>query len=661
TQADIDAGAFENTATVTGTYSDAAGDPQEASADSLTGSDASGNPLPDPEPGPTVLVFRGGISGTVFLDVSGTGELDSTSRLLEGYPIELLDGTGNVIATTTTDSDGFYSFPDLLPGSDYEVVFRTPRGAVLDRQAVPVGGGQQVINVNKPIDPSGVIYDSITRAPVADVVIIIADASGTPLPAACVLPGQQAQLTGLNGAYRFDIIPDGAPQCPVAQTEYRLIVTGAPADYSTAPSVAIQPEPTLTVGSSPAGIMDISGVTGAPAIGQDTTYHLAFRIQGGPAASDDVINNNIPIDGPGALPPATDLQIVKTAGMGSVRIGDLLPYTITVTSSAAVETVVTVRDRLPEHFLYREGSAQVGGISVSPVVSGQTLFFEGLSIPAGGSITITLTTYVSSRVEPGTHVNRAQMFNAFTGAPIGPEATAAVRVEVDPVFQCSTVIGRVFDDINHDGYFNGEPLEERFAISDQDYIPGRGKFWSAPEPTAPRREKGLPGVRLVTPNGIAVTTDEHGRFSLPCAAIPRDIGSNFMLKLDDRTLPVGYRMTTENPRVVRLTPGMLTKMNFGAAMFPVARVDLSANAFTADGEMRAELRAGMHELVRQIAARPTVVRLSYQAVPDESERTANARLRAVEREIRRLWPGTGRYALTVERVVERLAQQPGRP
>lgn len=274
---------------------------------------------------------------------------------------------------------------------------------------------------------------------------------------------------------------------------------------------------------------------------------------------------------------------------------------------------------------------------------------------------VTLTTYVSSSVPIGTHVNRAQMFNPFTGAPIGPEATAAVRLEADPVFQCSTVIGRVFDDINHDGYFNGEPLEDRFAITDQEYSPGKGKFWSEPEASEPRGEEGLAGVRLVTPNGIAVTTDEHGRFSLPCAALPRAFGSNFMLKLDDRTLPVGHRLTTENPRVVRLTPGMLTKMNFGAAMFPVARVDLSARAFDERGEMRPELKAGLQGLVAQIAAKPSVLRLSYQTAQGEGDSVGNARLRSVEQEIRRLWAAKGRYALTIERVVERSAQQPGRP
>ncbi|MDP2079346.1 SdrD B-like domain-containing protein, partial [Pseudotabrizicola sp.] len=352
------------------------------------------------------------------------------------------------------------------------------------------------------------------------------------------------------------------------------------------------------------------------------------------------------------------LAITKTAGVSSVRAGDLLNYEIAIRNTGTADVTLDVVDTLPAGFVYREGSAAVDGVAFAPLQSGQVLRFEGVTARAGGVTNISLTTYISSSVPVGTHINRVQMFSAVTGAPIGPEATAAVRVEVDSVFQCSTLIGRVFDDLNHDGYFNAEPKEDRFALTDQTYYGGKGKFWSAPEPSAPKREKGLPGVRLVTPNGIAVTTDEHGRFSLPCAALPRDIGSNFMLRLDDRTLPLGYRVTTENPRVVRLTPGMLTKMNFGAAIFPVARVDLSARAFTATGELRPELKAGLQKLVAQIAAKPSIVRLGYQASPDERDAVGNTRLRSVEREIRRLWSKAGRYALTVERLVERPARHP---
>ncbi|TQE93741.1 MAG: DUF11 domain-containing protein [Spiribacter salinus] len=362
-------------------------------------------------------------------------------------------------------------------------------------------------------------------------------------------------------------------------------------------------------------------------------------------------------DDPTILELPGDLVLTKTVNRSSVLVGDVVTYTLTLENrSTGALANIDFADTLPTGFVYRASTAVVDGVAREPDIAGQALTWAGVVVGAAETITITYDVYVGNSAGPGDHVNRAQGFDALTGAPRTDEATATVRIEAEPVFHCSTVIGRVFDDVNHDGYFNEEPQEDRMAITDQTYYGGKGGKWSEPEPAEPRQEVGLPGVRLVTPNGTAVTTDEHGRFSLPCAALPRDIGANFMLKIDDRTLPVGYRMTTENPRVVRLTPGMLTKMNFGASMFPIARIDLSARAFTGDGEMRPEFQVGLQSLVNQIAATPSVVRLGYQVSSGEAERAARARMRSVEREIRRLWADTGRYALTIERVIERAAQ-----
>jgi hypothetical protein len=58
-------------------------------------------------------------------------------------------------------------------------------------------------------------------------------------------------------------------------------------------------------------------------------------------------------------------------------------------------------------------------------------------------------------------------------------------------------------------------------------------------------------------------------------------------------------------------------------------------------------------MVAEIADTPSTLRLSYQLQTGESERQARARIRAVERELRRLWPANGRYQLNVETVIRR--------
>ena len=60
------------------------------------------------------------ITGTIYRDGNRSGALDSDEKLYEGVTVQLRDKDGNVIATTTTDADGTYSF-DKLPAGTYSV------------------------------------------------------------------------------------------------------------------------------------------------------------------------------------------------------------------------------------------------------------------------------------------------------------------------------------------------------------------------------------------------------------------------------------------------------------------------------------------------------------------------------------------------------------
>lgn len=64
----------------------------------------------------------GSIAGTIYSDTDMNGDyLAATDGEFEGVTINLLDGGGNVIATTTTNANGAYSFTGLLDDS-YSVV-----------------------------------------------------------------------------------------------------------------------------------------------------------------------------------------------------------------------------------------------------------------------------------------------------------------------------------------------------------------------------------------------------------------------------------------------------------------------------------------------------------------------------------------------------------
>ncbi|MBS0201192.1 MAG: OmpA family protein, partial [Proteobacteria bacterium] len=77
-------------------------------------------------------------------------------------------------------------------------------------------------------------------------------------------------------------------------------------------------------------------------------------------------------------------------------------------------------------------------------------------------------------------------------------------------------------------------------------------------------ERGLPGVRLGTVEGLLMETDRYGRFHLVGIDGGRWArGRNFLVKVDVATLPPGSRFTTENPRVFRIPPGVPVRFDFG--------------------------------------------------------------------------------------------------
>ncbi len=67
------------------------------------------------------------IAGHVGNDTTGDCDSDGQVPGISGVAIELLDGTGTPIQTTTTDASGNYHF-DNLPAGDYTVLKQTPSG-----------------------------------------------------------------------------------------------------------------------------------------------------------------------------------------------------------------------------------------------------------------------------------------------------------------------------------------------------------------------------------------------------------------------------------------------------------------------------------------------------------------------------------------------------
>jgi len=242
---------------------------------------------------------------------------------------------------------------------------------------------------------------------------------------------------------------------------------------------------------------------------------------------------------------------------------------------------------------------------------------------------------VGAGVQPGEYINTAQAFNNLVPPPgnsVSNLATAAVRVVPDPVFDCSDVIGKVFDDKNGNGYHDeGEP--------------------------------GIPNVRVTTVRGLLVTSDAEGRYHVTCAMVPNELrGSNFIMKLDERTLPSGYRITTENPRTIHLTRGKLGKLNFGAAIYRVVRLEMGAAAFKEGRDDPGdELSQALVALPEQLRVAPSVVRLAYNQNGETAD-LIKSRLKNVREQLETLWDEQGCcYSLMFEEEIfqRHLQQQEG--
>jgi len=129
-----------------------------------------------------------------------------------------------------------------------------------------------------------------------------------------------------------------------------------------------------------------------------------------------------------------------------------VPYTITLTNVlGGVVQGVTLIDRFPAGFRYVKGSARIDNTPAEPAVNGLQLTWSNLSFGGGGHHSIVLLLAVGAGVGEGEFVNRAQAFAGVGGNPISGVATATVRVVPDPTFDCTDVIGKVFDDANRNG------------------------------------------------------------------------------------------------------------------------------------------------------------------------------------------------------------------
>ena len=85
----------------------------------------------------------------VWVDTNHDGEQNDGNTGINGVGVTLYDVNGNVISTTTTDANGFYSFSNLVPGT-YSVGFTAPAGYTFT-----LPGSNPTSDTDSNVGPSG--------------------------------------------------------------------------------------------------------------------------------------------------------------------------------------------------------------------------------------------------------------------------------------------------------------------------------------------------------------------------------------------------------------------------------------------------------------------------------------------------------------------------
>jgi fimbrial isopeptide formation D2 family protein len=345
--------------------------------------------------------------------------------------VRLLDSNGNVVATTTTDSNGNYLFANLQPGT-YSVEFVKPAGYALTTanaggndaadsdadkttgrtQSVTLAGGENNLTLDAGLVKLGKIGDKVwydtdvdgvqdnTEPAIPNVTVRLLDSNGNVIA---------TTTTDSNGNYLFDNLEPG---------NYTV-------EFITANGYVITFNDR---GGNDATDSDANMTTGRAnvSLGYGETN---LTIDAGMVAKSvlDAILTPSPTPttpAPTATPVPGQPSISKSVDKTNVKPGETITYTITVrnNNSTAIQNAV-VTDTLDSRLTYVSGNTSKGSVSSS----GQTVTATIGTLNAGETVTITITARVASTVSAPAQINNTASLGG-TGISVTTSNVAGIQI-----------------------------------------------------------------------------------------------------------------------------------------------------------------------------------------------------------------------------------------
>ena len=420
--------------------------------------------------GPTIGYYAnntyGSLTSTAYIGTplfvqASAGACNLKPAVTDTVPItvtaSITGDTEALIATETSTNSGLFRIqPNIQTRNSSATlnngILEVVQGSTVRAQFAGCGAALTSASLNIVlIDPSGIVFDSVSNQPIGGAVVELINAA-TNGPATVFLsdgvtPAPSIVTTGSDGYFSFPLIPEGT---------YFFKVTSPGSAFAPFPS-------TKTVSQLPSGrTIDPSGSFGG---------WFYVNTSTGPVKMD------IPLD-----PRNSALFVEKTASRSIVEIAEFLDYTVRITNqSGAALPAVTAIDNLPAGFAYEPGSLRLNGTPFADPSGGrgpQLSFAIGV---LANATTTTLTYRV--RIGPGSlqgdGTNRVQ---AFGGGLSSNLASAKVTVQAGVFSVKGIIIGKIYMDCN------------RNRIQDHE-------------------ELGIPGVRIYLEDGTYAVSDSEGKYT----------------------------------------------------------------------------------------------------------------------------------------------------